>query len=76
MKRKSRQLALLQRTPPAEKGKATELPNMVLEPRTEDTGYLIIPRVLGCAGVARDSDRVSAGHFLPAPEKTRAVRSG
>ena len=45
-----------------------QLPNMVLEQRTERRNSL------GYDGVARDSDSVSADHFLPARNKARAVR--
>jgi len=52
-------------------GEVIRLPNMVLELRTEK----MIKHFLGCDGVARDSDRVSAEHFLPALDKVHSARS-
>lgn len=43
---------------------------MVLEQRTEEIC------LLGYDGIARDSDRVSADHFLPALDKAHFVRNG
>lgn len=40
-------------------GEVIQLPNMVLELRTE---IIVDKHFLGCVGVARNSDRVSAEH--------------
>ena len=47
---------------------------MVLELRTENNGLKSVRTILGYDGIARDSDRVSVGHFLPVLDKARTVR--